>query len=138
MYLVEAVSRQKPQIPAQKKVSFELGRRPARELEESIVADKLAIESVSNVKIASKPSLPTQPILPDKLLNLALALIGGIIGALAMAFFLDYLDHGLKTPEDVEFYTNAAPLASFFNEPGQSLNPKQAERQLHGEGCGRE
>lgn len=96
--------------------------------EQSIVADELAAAAMSNIKVASSPTLPVDPIRPNKLLNLGLALVGGLIAALALAFLLDYLDHGLKTPEDVEFYVKVAPLASFFNKAGQPLNPREAER----------
>ncbi len=100
----------------------------AQKLEQSTVADKLAEDAISNVRIASTPSLPVDPIRPNKLMNLALALIGGIIAALAIAFLLDYLDHGLKTPEDIEYYLKVPPLASFFNTRGQPLNTREAER----------
>ncbi|MBI2434565.1 MAG: hypothetical protein HYV26_17050, partial [Candidatus Hydrogenedentes bacterium] len=100
----------------------------ASKLEESIVADKLSNINVSNVRVISSPTKPTDPIRPNKVLNLGLALLGGLIAALAFAFFLDYLDHGLKTPEDVEYYVKVPPLASFFNTHGQALDPRQAER----------
>ncbi len=92
------------------------------------MADQLAKAAISNVKIASQPALTTEPVRPKKLLNLALALVGGIILALALAFFLDYLDHGLKTPEDVGHYVGIPALASFFNRAGQPLDSGEAER----------
>jgi len=100
----------------------------ATRFEEAVVRDELAERQVSAVRVMSTPTRPLDPVRPNKLLNLMLALIGGIIAALALAFFLDYLDHGLKTPEDVEYYVKVPPLASFFNAPGQALDPRQAER----------
>lgn len=106
--------------------------------EEAAVADRLAIEQVSNVRIASTPTRPTDPVYPRKGLNMVLALIGGAVAALALAFFLDYLDHGIKTPEDIEHHLKLAPLASFFNRAGETLNKGEAERlsvmldQFHG------
>ena len=100
----------------------------SQKLEESRVADMLATESISNIKVVSSPAKPIEPIRPRRLLNLALALIGGAIAALAIAFFLDYLDHGLKTPEDVEYYAKVPLLASFFNKAGQPLDSREAER----------
>lgn len=96
--------------------------------EEAVVADAMAKNSVSNIKIISSPDLPTDPVYPNKLANIAIGLVVGIFGALALAFFLDYLDHGLKTPEDVEAYLKLAPLASFFNRPGEKLDKREAER----------
>lgn len=100
----------------------------AGKVEESLIADELAKRNVSNIQEISSPSHPVDPIRPNKVLNLGLALLGGIIASLAIAFFLDYLDHGLKTPEDVEYYVKVPPLASFFNAHGQALDPRQAER----------
>lgn len=98
----------------------------SKKLEEAYVADELALQSISNVRVISSPSLPIDPVIPSKLMNLAIAIVGGIIGALALAFFLDYLDHGIKTPEDVEFYTKLTPLASFWK--GRKMDMREAER----------
>lgn len=100
----------------------------SQKLEEARVADELAAQSISNVRIVSSPSRPIDPIVPSKLMNLALAIVGGILGALALAFLLDYLDHGLKTPEDVEYYTRLSPLASFWKAAGARLDSREAER----------
>jgi tyrosine-protein kinase Etk/Wzc len=99
-----------------------------QKLEESKVATRLAEEQFSNVRIVSSPNLPTEPVFPNKLFNIVLALFGGIVGALALAFFLDYLDHGLKTPEDIDYFLKIQPLASFFNGPGEKLDKREAER----------
>jgi len=96
--------------------------------EDAAVADQLALEQVSNVRVASTPTEPTEPVFPRKGLNMVLALIGGIVAALALAFFLDYLDHGVKTPEDIEYYLGIPPMASFFNRPGEPLNKGECER----------
>ena len=100
----------------------------AQKVEESIVADKMAEYQVANVKNVSKPTLPREPIRPNKILNLILGLVGGLITALALAFFFDYLDHGLKTPEDIEHYLAIPTLASFFNKSGQALAAPVAHR----------
>jgi len=100
----------------------------SQKLEESIVSDELRLRSISNVRILSDATLPVNPIYPNKSLNIVLAIICGILAALALSFFFEYLDHGLKTPEDVEYYLKVAPLASFFNRSGQPLNQREAER----------
>jgi len=97
-------------------------------LEESRVADKLAEVQISSVKLVSNPTLPFEPVRPRKVLNLVLAAIGGVILSLGLAFLLDYMDYGLKTPEDVEFYTGVPALASFFNTGGKPVDAKEAER----------
>jgi succinoglycan biosynthesis transport protein ExoP len=97
-------------------------------LEESLVADKLAESKITSVKVVSFPTTPFEPARPRKVLNLFLAAIGGFILSLALAFVLDYLDHGLKTPEDIEHHTGVPTLASFFNAGGKPVDAKEAER----------
>jgi len=46
--------------------------------------------------------VPIKPIKPRKLLNIILAILLGGIGGLGLAFFSEYMDHSLKTPEEVE------------------------------------
>ncbi|HNR36116.1 MAG TPA: polysaccharide biosynthesis tyrosine autokinase [Candidatus Hydrogenedentes bacterium] len=99
-----------------------------QKFEESRVMDAMAQEQISNVKVVSSPTMPVDPIKPKKLFNLVFALIAGIVGGLALAFFLEYLDHGIKTPEDVECYLEVPLLASFFRAPKGRLNPKELER----------
>ena len=53
-----------------------------------------------------------KPIKPRKALNLALGFILGILGGIGMAFFSEYLDHSLKTPQEVEEKVKLQLLAS--------------------------
>ncbi len=100
----------------------------AKKMEEARVADEMSKQDMSNVKVVSEPNAPIDPVTPRKTLNLLLALIGGLIGGLALAFFLEWLDHGVKNPEDIEHYLGLAPLASFFQGPYEQLDPKEAQR----------
>ena len=99
-----------------------------QKIEESTVYDKMAEQNISSIRLTSSPTLPDNPISPKKLLNIVLALIGGLIGGVALAFFFEYLDHGLKTPEDVEYYLKLAPLASFFHSSREQLDANQSHR----------
>lgn len=100
----------------------------AQKREESRVYDAMGQAGISNVRITSQPDTPSNPIYPRKLFNLMLALIAGIVGGIALAFFLEYLDHGLKTPEDVEHYLKVPPLASFFQSAKERLESREARR----------
>ena len=42
--------------------------------------------------------------------------------------FLDYLDHGLKTPEDLEHYLGVPPVGSFFAGSGGKSDTGEAQR----------
>jgi len=96
--------------------------------EEAVVADAMSKNNVSNIKLISEPNLPAEPLYPRKVPNILIGLVAGVLGALLLAFLFDYLDHGLKTPEDLEAHLHLAPMASFFNKPGERLNKSEAER----------
>lgn len=96
--------------------------------QESVISEELAAKNVSSIRVVSSASSPTNPVSPNRLLNLIVAIFGGIIISLGLAFFFEYLDHGLKTPEDVEHYVKVTPLASFFNPAGAALDAREAER----------
>lgn len=56
----------------------------------------------SNIQVVDKAELPTKPHKPNKRLNLVLAAVVGLFLGVGLAFFFEYLDNTVKTPEDVE------------------------------------
>jgi len=56
----------------------------------------------SNIQVVDKAELPTNPYKPNKRLNLILATVVGLFLGVGLAFFFEYLDNTIKTPEDVE------------------------------------
>ena len=56
----------------------------------------------SNIQVLDKADVPLVPYKPDRKRNMLLALFIGLFGGLALAFFTDYLDNTVKTPDDVE------------------------------------
>ncbi|HEC68502.1 MAG TPA: polysaccharide biosynthesis tyrosine autokinase [Candidatus Desulfofervidus auxilii] len=59
---------------------------------------------VSNVTIVDPARIPDVPFKPKKGLNILLATIVGLTMGIGLAFFLEYLDDTIKTPEEVERY----------------------------------
>ncbi len=55
-----------------------------------------------NVWVIEEATLPEIPAKPQKKRNLLLGLVFGLFGGVGLAFFLEYLDNTVKTPEDVE------------------------------------
>ena len=55
-----------------------------------------------NVWIIEKAPLPKYPAKPRKKRNIMLGVILGLFGGIGLAFFFEYLDNTVKTPEDVE------------------------------------
>lgn len=56
----------------------------------------------NNVRVVEDARVPAKPYRPRKALNVALALTVGLFAGVGVAFFVDYLDRTIKTPEDVE------------------------------------
>jgi succinoglycan biosynthesis transport protein ExoP len=58
--------------------------------------------TVSNIQIVDEAEVPTSPYKPNKRVNLLLAAVIGLFLGVGLAFFFEYLDNTIKTPEDVE------------------------------------
>jgi succinoglycan biosynthesis transport protein ExoP len=58
--------------------------------------------TASNIQLVDQAELPINPYKPNKRLNLILALMVGLFLGIGLAFFFEYLDNSVKTPEDVE------------------------------------
>ncbi|MGQ9645846.1 MAG: GumC family protein [Thermodesulfobacteriota bacterium] len=58
--------------------------------------------TASNIQVVDQAELPIKPHKPKKALNLTLAFIVGLFLGMGLAFFFEYLDNSVKTPEDVE------------------------------------
>ncbi|MBU2628750.1 MAG: polysaccharide biosynthesis tyrosine autokinase [Proteobacteria bacterium] len=55
-----------------------------------------------NVWVIEKAQIPKLPAKPNKKRNILLGIILGFFGGIGIAFFFEYLDNTVKTPEDVE------------------------------------
>lgn len=62
------------------------------------------IMNIDNVKILAKATVSDQqsPIKPNPLLNIAIALVVGLMAGVGIAFLLEYLDNTIKTEQDIE------------------------------------
>ncbi len=58
--------------------------------------------TASNIQVVDQAEMPTSPYKPNKRLNLLLATVVGLFLGVGLAFFFEYLDNTVKTPEDVE------------------------------------
>jgi succinoglycan biosynthesis transport protein ExoP len=58
----------------------------------------------SNIRIVDVAEVPRSPASPNKTANLLLALVGGSLLAVGLAFFFDYLDNRIKSPAEVKVH----------------------------------
>lgn len=75
---------------------------------------------LSNVIVTQEATLPVAPIKPRKTRNVALGLVLGLLGAIALGCFLDYADDTLKSQSDVERYLEIPVLAIVSEEEFRS------------------
>jgi succinoglycan biosynthesis transport protein ExoP len=70
-----------------------------KKLKEAGITAGLKSSYVNIVDPASTPVDPAEPRVP---LNIALGLLGGLLGGIAMAFVVENVDNSIRTPDDVE------------------------------------
>jgi capsular exopolysaccharide synthesis family protein len=56
----------------------------------------------SNIRVVDEAEVPQRPIKPKPLTNLLLGLFGGLVAALGLAFFAEYVDNRIKNPDELK------------------------------------
>jgi capsular exopolysaccharide synthesis family protein len=95
-----------------------------KRLKETRIARELGATNVRIIDPAEAPGLPAKP---KKARNILLSLLVGVFVSGGLAFFLEYLDNTIKTPDDVERYagTNCigmVPTIDFGKEVGEDVS----------------
>lgn len=86
----------------------------ARIKEQGITQD---IQTI-NAWVIEKAEVPHGPTKPNTIMNILLGLIVGLIGGVGFAFFIEYLDNTVKSPEEIETRFNVPVLGMI-----ELLNP---------------
>ncbi|MCX5815328.1 MAG: polysaccharide biosynthesis tyrosine autokinase [Proteobacteria bacterium] len=60
--------------------------------------------SISNIMVIDPARVPNSPVKPKIMQNLLLALVSGLAFGVGLAFFFEYLDNTIKSPDDVKKY----------------------------------
>ncbi len=87
-------------------------RKYSENREQARIDQAMEMTKISNISVIQKATASLKPVKPKKALNLALGFFLGLFGGLGLAFFSEYLDHSIKTPEDVEEKLQLQLLAS--------------------------
>jgi capsular exopolysaccharide synthesis family protein len=79
----------------------------------------------SNVRIVDAADTPTAPVSPRRNLTLLLGLFGGGFIGIGFAFFFEYLDNRVKTPDEIETHLGLSSLGLIPVLPANSgiVNP---------------
>ena len=118
--LIQELNQQKleAQGMARKSIDYSVLERDvqsSKQIYESLLqrAKETGISSelkTSNIRIVDRAEQPRAPVAPRKMLNLALALVAGVILGLALAFFFEYVDSSIKTPDEIRTYLGLTTL----------------------------
>jgi succinoglycan biosynthesis transport protein ExoP len=95
-----------------------------KKLKEAGIMAGLKSSSISIVDQASQPVEAVEPNIP---LNIALGLMGGLLGGVSLAFVVENMDNSLRTPQDVETYCQLPSLGVI---PSFAANGRTGTRQL--------
>ena len=74
---------------------------------------------MTNISVIQAASVPAKPIKPRKALNIALGIILGAFSGLGLAFFSEYMNQGLSTPESAERRLGLPVLGTVPYKEGQ-------------------
>jgi capsular exopolysaccharide synthesis family protein len=82
----------------------------------------------SNITVVDPAEVPRYPVRPRKKLNIILAAIIGLMGGIGLAFFFEYLDDTVKTPDDLKRYFGIPFLGPIpFHDFSQHTTQKYPE-----------
>ena len=95
-----------------------------RRLVQSIKIELSGQFSGNNVRIVDPAISPKAPVLPRKLINLAVGLLGGGLLGLLLVFLMEFLDQTIKSADDLEKKLNL-PFLGFV--PHEKLKKKESE-----------
>lgn len=78
------------------------------------IKEQSVTEQVQNINVwvVEKAQTPGFPSKPNKKRNILLGIIMGLFGGVGLAFFLEYLDNTVKTPDDIEERYNIPVLTT--------------------------
>ena len=74
------------------------------------------ITKASSVEVIDTAIVPTSPIKPNKMMNIIVAAVLGVMIGLFIIFIMEYMDNKLKKPEDIEKHLGLTLLGVIPNE----------------------
>lgn len=90
----------------------ERARQIADKVGEVFVNKVIDLMKVENVSVVDKAQVPTKPVNPKPVMNIAIAFFTGLMASIGIVFLIEYLDDSIKTSEDVEKYLGLTVLGT--------------------------
>ena len=80
----------------------------------------------SNIRVIDKAERPRTPVTPRSGMNMLLALVSGFVLAFGLAFFFEYLDSRIKTPDELKAHLGLPSLGMVPALDAQGLEGQAA------------
>lgn len=98
----------------------------ANTLVENFTLEIARITKTENVAVVDYAKVPTRPIKPNKIMNIAIAGILGEMLVLLVVFLKEYLDNTIKTEKDIEKYLGISVIGTIpnFSQGGKQPDGK--------------
>ena len=112
-------------------MSIQMKQQESRIRQQKCFNEVVNIMSVDNVNILAPAEVTENisPVKPKPLLNIAIALVAGLMAGIGIAFILEYLDNTLKSEEDIERYLEIPVLGVIPTISSDDMTPgKQSIR----------
>ncbi|MCK4838840.1 MAG: polysaccharide biosynthesis tyrosine autokinase, partial [Desulfobulbaceae bacterium] len=92
------------------------------------IKEKKVTEQTSNINIwiIEEAKSPLSPASPKKARNLLLGLVLGFLGGIGLAFFIEYLDNTISSPDEAERRLDVSVLGVIDQFKDDELNPEKA------------
>jgi succinoglycan biosynthesis transport protein ExoP len=133
--LVGALSQQKDEAMSMNRKAIDYGVlerdvQSNKQLYESLLqrAKETGVSSelkTSNIRIVDQAERPRAPVTPQKALNLLLAVLGGGLLAVGLAFFFEYIDSRIKTPDELKLHLRLPSLGMLPALDGKAWKGKE-------------
>ena len=85
----------------------------------------------NNMRVVDDASKPINPVKPRVIITIGLGIIGGVMVAIALAFFVSYLDDSVKSQDDIETYLRIPFLGYVPNIKTNSVVERDLQAHLH-------
>ncbi len=82
----------------------EKARDIANEIPKVFAEEAKRITKANDIQVIDKAIIPKEPVKPNKIMNILVAAIVGMMTGLFIVFLIEYLDNKLKTTQDIEKY----------------------------------
>ncbi|MDP4146370.1 MAG: Wzz/FepE/Etk N-terminal domain-containing protein [Bacillota bacterium] len=73
------------------------------------------VYSAGDIKIIDKADVPTAPVKPKKVMNIAIAFFLGLMLSIGLVFLIEFMDSTIKSQEDVKKYLDLPVLGMIPN-----------------------